>query len=92
MDKFVQAYASTPLLRDDADQLDTQSELAQAIGTSASGAALPAIPRFEIPNVHNVRIALLLGICIRRSLLTPVVLASSVPGLVDRCRFGQCEC
>ena len=70
MDKFVQAYASTPVLRESllddnaAGQLDDsrQSELVQAVGTSASGAALPAIPRFELPNVHNVRL-LVVFIC-----------------------------
>lgn len=56
MDKFVSAYASTPVLRDFDDGDDaarTELQQLRGVGTSASAAA---IPRFELPNVHNVRL------------------------------------
>jgi len=51
MDRFVQAYASTPLMRDDYEEEERQHlETLQLAGSSRG---IPAIPRFELPNVNN---------------------------------------
>ena len=55
MDRFVQAYASTPLMRNDYEEEERQHlETLQLAGSSRG---IPAIPRFELPNVNNVSIA-----------------------------------
>lgn len=75
MDRFVQAYASTPLMRDDYEEEERQHlETLQLAGSSRG---IPAIPRFELPNVNNVSFAIVLCCAV-------ICLAVWLPGRLAR--------
>lgn len=94
MDKFVQAYASTPLLGrfSDADN-DSEQDGFMAAASSSSGGYHAAIPQFQLPNVNNVRMkstsTTMWGNDMLRMLLSLVFrriefpTASSLPVVVD---------